>query len=77
LRFGIGGSLRWHDPDRFDGFDLSRATCAAPQCRSTHHHPFRGLPQEQQSRIGCGSADFQVLPARVIQFMTQSSQNAR
>src|SRR6266568_7010594 len=20
----IGGSLRWHDPDRFDGFDLSR-----------------------------------------------------
>jgi hypothetical protein len=20
-----GGSLRWHDPDRFDGFDLSRA----------------------------------------------------
>jgi hypothetical protein len=27
----IGGSLRWHDPDRFDGFDLSRATHAAPQ----------------------------------------------
>jgi len=26
----IGGSLRWHDPDRFDGFDLSRAR-AAPQ----------------------------------------------
>src|SRR5437763_15755993 len=26
----IGGSLRWHDPDRFDGFDLSRSF-AAPQ----------------------------------------------
>jgi len=25
-----GGSLRWHDPDRFSGFDLSRVA-AAPQ----------------------------------------------
>jgi hypothetical protein len=30
LRSGIGGSLRWHDPDRFDGCDLSRAFGAAP-----------------------------------------------
>ena len=24
------GSLRWNDPDRFDGFDLSRVASAAP-----------------------------------------------
>ena len=24
------GSLRWYDPDRFDGFDLSRALRTAP-----------------------------------------------
>jgi hypothetical protein len=24
------GSLRWYDPDRFDGFDLSRVSLAAP-----------------------------------------------
>ncbi len=30
LRSDQRGSLRWNDPDRFDGFDLSRAPCAAP-----------------------------------------------
>src|SRR5262249_61356244 len=30
LPMAIGGSLRWHDPDRFDGFDLSRAPRGTP-----------------------------------------------
>src|SRR5918995_7319934 len=27
----IGGFLRWHDPDRFDGFDLSREGSRHPR----------------------------------------------
>jgi len=29
-RLGQRGSLRWNDPDRFDGFDLKPRFCAAP-----------------------------------------------
>jgi hypothetical protein len=36
-----GGSLRWNDPDRFDGFDLSRVA-AAPQAV----HRMMGIPAQ-------------------------------
>ena len=39
-----GGSLRWHDPDRFDGCDLSRGP-AAPQAVCLHNGHFGAVPQ--------------------------------
>src|SRR5215472_16957808 len=38
------GSLRWHDPDRFDGFDLSRVL-AAPQAVRGYDGNFQGVVQ--------------------------------
>src|SRR5580693_1929181 len=45
-----GGSLRWHDPDRFDGFDLSRAFYARhPRPKQQDNGGFSALRQGQAS----------------------------
>src|SRR5215470_13591989 len=44
LLAGIGGSLRWHDPDRFNGFDLSRAPRGTP-VPLPYHRQFWGWLQ--------------------------------
>src|SRR5581483_5153704 len=43
----IGGFLRWHDPDRFDGFDLSREGSRHP--RPWRH--FRRFCRAGQGRL--------------------------
>src|SRR5262249_29517365 len=50
LPMAIGGSLRWHDPDRFDGFDLSRATRGTPGLQP-YDGGFRAPRQGRQSMI--------------------------
>ena len=44
------GSLRWHDPDRFDGFDLSR-DFAAPQAVRGYDGNFQGVAQVLGLRV--------------------------
>src|SRR5262249_60403987 len=51
LPMAIGGSLRWNDPDRFDGFDLSRATSAAPQAVQPYDGHFRAVRQGSRRRV--------------------------
>src|SRR5580692_5939173 len=51
---GRGGSLRWNDPDRFDGFDLSRAFVAR------HPRPKQqdngGFSPSRQGRVSAADA---------------------
>src|SRR5262249_19163996 len=44
-----GGSLRWNDPDRFHGCDLSRVS-AAPQAVGLHDGHSRAVAQGSSSR---------------------------
>ena len=47
-----GGSLRWNDPDRFDGFDLSHVA-AAPQ--AVHRMMGIPMPMHKPTPWDCGS----------------------
>src|SRR4029077_10781183 len=55
-RSASGGSLRWNDPDRFHGYDLSRVA-AAPQAVNNHDGHSRTIAQERWRRP---------LPRRII-----------